>query len=104
MKPGPTGLHAWLDVLVRLSRAPVVSIASIRGRARGAGSEFVLACDLRLASREKAVVDALGGPRAELYGDVHRAVADHRLDAPGGTNPPRLPCPAPQPVARAEAR
>ena len=34
---GPTGMHAWLDLLVRLARAPVVSIASIRGRARGAG-------------------------------------------------------------------
>jgi enoyl-CoA hydratase/carnithine racemase len=40
---GPTGMHAWLDLLVRLSRAPILSIASIRGRARGAGSEFVLA-------------------------------------------------------------
>src|SRR5215207_7209136 len=28
---GPTGLHTWLDLLVRLSRAPAVSIASIRG-------------------------------------------------------------------------
>jgi enoyl-CoA hydratase/carnithine racemase len=53
---GPTGLHAWLDLLLRLSRAPVVSIASIRGRARGAGSEFVLACDLRFASRENSVL------------------------------------------------
>ena len=41
------GDPAWLDLLVRLSRAPVVSIASIRGRVRGAGCEFVLACDLR---------------------------------------------------------
>jgi enoyl-CoA hydratase/carnithine racemase len=49
---GPTGLSAWVDLLVRLSRAPVVSIAAIRGRVRGAGSEFVLACDLRFASRE----------------------------------------------------
>jgi len=49
---GPTGLHAWSDVLVRLARAPVVSIAAIRGRVCGAGSEFVLACDLRFASRE----------------------------------------------------
>jgi enoyl-CoA hydratase/carnithine racemase len=49
---GPTGIPAWIDLLVRLSRAPVVSIASIRGRARGAGSEFALACDLRFASRE----------------------------------------------------
>jgi enoyl-CoA hydratase/carnithine racemase len=53
---GPTGMHAWLDLLVRLSRAPVVSIASIRGRARGAGSEFLLACDLRFASRENTLL------------------------------------------------
>jgi enoyl-CoA hydratase/carnithine racemase len=53
---GPTGLPAWSDVLVRLARAPVASIAAIRGRARGAGSEFVLACDLRLASRENTVL------------------------------------------------
>jgi enoyl-CoA hydratase/carnithine racemase len=53
---GPTGLPAWTDVLVRLSRAPVVSVASIRGRARGAGSEFVLACDLRFASRENTLL------------------------------------------------
>lgn len=50
--PGPTGIPTWIDLLDRLSRAPVVSIASIRGRARGAGSEFVLACDLRFASRQ----------------------------------------------------
>jgi enoyl-CoA hydratase/carnithine racemase len=49
---GPTWTPAWIDLLVRLSRAPVVSIASIRGRACGAGGEFVLACDLRFASRE----------------------------------------------------
>ena len=56
MAPGKTGMHPWLDVLVRLSRAPVVSIAAIRGRARGAGSEFVLSCDMRFASREKAIL------------------------------------------------
>jgi enoyl-CoA hydratase/carnithine racemase len=48
---GPTGMPAWLDLLVRLSRAPVLSIASIRGNVRGAGTEFVLACDIRLASQ-----------------------------------------------------
>jgi enoyl-CoA hydratase/carnithine racemase len=53
---GPAARHAWLDVLGRLSRAPVVSIASIRGRVHGAGSEFALACDLRFASREKALL------------------------------------------------
>jgi enoyl-CoA hydratase/carnithine racemase len=53
---GPTGMPAWTDLLLRLSRAPVVSIAAIRGRARGAGSEFVLACDLRFASLENTVL------------------------------------------------
>ena len=53
---GPTGMPAWTDLLVRLSRAPVVSIASVRGRARGAGSEFILACDLRFASRENTLL------------------------------------------------
>jgi enoyl-CoA hydratase/carnithine racemase len=32
----------------------LISIACIRGRVRGAGSEFALACDLRFASRENA--------------------------------------------------
>jgi enoyl-CoA hydratase/carnithine racemase len=53
---GPTGMHPWLDLLARLGSAPVVSIVKLRGRARGAGSEFVLACDMRFASRERAVL------------------------------------------------
>ena len=81
---GPTGMHVWLDLLVRLSRAPVVSIASIRGRARGAGSEFVLACDLRFASRENTLVGQFevgtgvvpgGGPMARLSRMVGRGRA-----------------------------
>jgi enoyl-CoA hydratase/carnithine racemase len=81
---GPTGMHAWLDLLVRLSRAPVVSIASIRGRARGAGSEFVLACDLRFASRENTLLGRFevgtgvvpgGGPMARLARLVGRGRA-----------------------------
>ena len=52
----PHGVHAWLDLLVRLSRASVVSIASIRGCACGAGCEFALACDLRFASRENTLL------------------------------------------------
>jgi hypothetical protein len=46
----PRALTAWAGVLRRLSRAPVVSIAAVRGRTRGAGTQFVLACDLRFAS------------------------------------------------------
>ncbi len=47
---GPSGLHPFLDNLVRLAKAPVVSITALRGRARGAGSEFALATDIRFAS------------------------------------------------------
>jgi enoyl-CoA hydratase/carnithine racemase len=81
---GPTGLSAWNDVLVRLARAPLVSIAAIRGRARGAGSEFVLACDLRFASRERTLlgqwevgigVVPAGGPMARLSRLVGRGRA-----------------------------
>src|SRR5580698_8940330 len=53
---GPTGLPAWPDILVRITRAPVVSIALIRGRATGNGSELALACDMSFASREKALL------------------------------------------------
>jgi enoyl-CoA hydratase/carnithine racemase len=60
---GPTGLPPWADLLIRLSRAPAVSIAEIRGCARGAGSEFVLACDMRFASHERAI---LGQPEVGL--------------------------------------
>ena len=75
LPPGPTGLHPWPEMLVRLSRAPVVSIASIRGRATGMGSELALACDMRFASREKAILSQFevgaglvpgGGPMARL--------------------------------------
>ena len=60
---------------MRLTRAPVASIALIRGRATGNGSEIALACDMSFASREKAVLSqwevgvgmvAGGGPMARL--------------------------------------
>src|ERR1700693_570847 len=72
---GPTGLQPLPDMLARLSRASVVSIASIRGRATGVGSELSLASDLRFASREKAILSQWevgaglvpgGGPMARL--------------------------------------
>src|ERR1700733_6804058 len=40
----------------KLSELPVVMIAKIRGRARGAGSELALACDMRFAARENAIL------------------------------------------------
>ncbi len=75
LPPGPTGLQPLPDMLVRLSRCPIVSIASIRGRATGVGSELALACDMRFASREKAILSHFevgagivpgGGPMARL--------------------------------------
>jgi Enoyl-CoA hydratase/isomerase len=43
-------------LLHKLSELPVVTIAKIRGRARGAGSELALACDMRFAARENAIL------------------------------------------------
>ena len=51
----PGLLDLWRDLVLRLSSTPVVSIAKIRGRTRGIGNEFVLACDMRFASRQRAL-------------------------------------------------
>jgi len=51
----PEVLGLWRDFVLRLSSTPVVSIAKIRGRTRGIGNEFVLACDMRFASRQSAL-------------------------------------------------
>jgi enoyl-CoA hydratase/carnithine racemase len=48
-------LGLWSDVVLRLASMPVVSIAKIRGRTRGIGNEFVLACDMRFACRQSAL-------------------------------------------------
>jgi enoyl-CoA hydratase/carnithine racemase len=81
---GPTGLEAWPDVLVRLTRAPFVSIAVIRGRATGNGSELGLACDMSFASLERSLFSqwevgvglvAGGGPMARLPRVMGRARA-----------------------------
>jgi enoyl-CoA hydratase/carnithine racemase len=45
----------------RLSEASFVSIAQIEGRVRGAGSEFVLACDMRFAAKETAIFSQMEG-------------------------------------------
>jgi enoyl-CoA hydratase/carnithine racemase len=39
----------------RLSVSRLVSIAQVEGRVRGAGSEFVMACDMCFAARESAI-------------------------------------------------
>src|SRR5246500_1898812 len=73
---GRSGLPILLDTFVRLTTSPVVSMAKIRGCVRGASSEFVLACDMRFASRENTL---LGQP--EVGVGVH----------PGGGGAERLP-------------
>src|SRR5580700_1158398 len=73
---GLSGLPILLDTFVRLTTSPVVSIARIRGCVRGVSSEFVLACDMRFASRENT---RLGQP--EVGVGVH----------PGGGGTERLP-------------
>lgn len=81
---GPTGLEAWPDILVRITHAPVVSIAKIRGRATGNGSEINLACDMSFASREKVLLSqwevgvgmvAGGGPMCRLPRQIGRSRA-----------------------------
>ena len=73
---GPSGLPILTDTFVRITRSPVASIAKIRGCVRGVSSEFVLACDMRFASRENT---SLGQP--EVGVGVH----------PGGGGTERLP-------------
>ncbi len=49
----PEALCLWREFVLRLSSTQVVSIAKIRGRTRGIGNEFVLACDMRFAEGGK---------------------------------------------------
>jgi enoyl-CoA hydratase/carnithine racemase len=73
---GPSGLPILIDTFVRLTKSLAISIAKIRGCVRGGSSEFVLACDMRFASRENT---RLGQP--EVGVGVH----------PGGGGTERLP-------------
>jgi hypothetical protein len=65
-----------MDTFVRLTKSPIVSIAKIRGRVRGVGSEFVLACDMRFASPENTFL-----AQVEVGAGVH----------PGGGGAERFP-------------
>src|SRR6202048_4068547 len=73
---GASGLPILMDTFVRLTKSPVVSIAKIRGCVRGVSSEFVLACDMRFASRESTRRD-----KPEVGVGLH----------PGGGGTERLP-------------
>src|ERR1700739_654391 len=73
---GASSLPILMDTFLRLTKSPVVSIAKIRGCVRGGSSEFVLACDMRFASRENT---QLGQP--EVGVGLH----------PGGGGTERLP-------------
>ena len=53
----PPGTPSLLSALfTRFSDLPQVTIGELSGRARGAGSEFLLALDMRFAARETAVL------------------------------------------------
>jgi enoyl-CoA hydratase/carnithine racemase len=84
LPPAPTPFHRWANVLIRVSKSPAVTISAIRGRARAAGSELALATDIRLASRERAILGQFevgfatipgGGPSTRLPGIVGRGRA-----------------------------
>jgi enoyl-CoA hydratase/carnithine racemase len=75
LEPGPTRLHPLPDMLVRISKSPVVSIAKLRGRVTGVGSELALASDMRFAALENLQISQWeagaafapgGGPMARL--------------------------------------
>src|ERR1700755_1250148 len=53
---GAAQFSAWPQFVTRLAQSRVISVAKLRGRARGHGSELALACDMRFASKEKAVL------------------------------------------------
>jgi enoyl-CoA hydratase/carnithine racemase len=84
LPPEPDGMSAWAGTLSRLGKVRALTISALRGRARGAGSEFALATDVRFASRENTVLGQFevgvgavpgGAPMAQLARLVGRGRA-----------------------------
>jgi enoyl-CoA hydratase/carnithine racemase len=76
----------------KLSELPVVTIAKLRGRARGAGSELALACDMRFAARENAV---LGQPEIGFGAPPGAGGVQHLARWPNATAGSTGRCPTP---------
>ena len=73
--------EASIALLFRyLSASRLVTIAQIEGRVRGAGSEFVLACDMRFAARKSAIFSQ----PEPAFGLLPGGGAVQHLDAPHG--------------------
>jgi enoyl-CoA hydratase/carnithine racemase len=53
--PTESGVTYFIDSMLRMNEAGPITIASIRGRVRGGGSEFALSCDMRFASIENSL-------------------------------------------------
>ena len=53
--PTDSGVTYFIDSMLRMNEVGPITIASIRGRVRGGGSEFALSCDMRFASIENSV-------------------------------------------------
>jgi len=75
--PTADGVTLFIDSMLRMNQAGPITIACIRGRARGGGSEFALSCDLRFASLENTL---LGQPEVGV-GIVPAGGAIERLPA-----------------------
>ena len=60
--------YTWPYFVEKLVNVPVLSVAKVRGRARAQGFEFALACDMRFASREKALFSLVEAAGASIPG------------------------------------
>jgi enoyl-CoA hydratase/carnithine racemase len=81
--PTESGVTYFIDSMLRMNKAGPITIASIRGRVRGGGSEFALWCDMRFASIENSL---FGQPEVGV-GIVPAGGAVERL--PGLVGPAR---------------